>query len=439
MIDSFPGRLTAATLGVLVSMAGLAPPAAQASTTTLACDNGAQANGYSVPAGISADGRYALFTSTATNLLPGGVTGWHLYLRDLRRCTTALVDATVAGAPSQTGVSGEAYLSANGRYAAFGSSATDLVPGASSGLGHVYLRDLRENVTELVSVTHDGGAANGTSWTAGVSASGRHVLFVSTATNLLPDGPPPNARNVYLRDRELGSTRLVVTVPPNSVAPAWSPYLSPDGRFSLVDLIPTTPAGEQRWQTSLVNNNSLRSTSVSVPVAGDRPDSSTYGAGVSSSGQFAIFNSSASDLVAGDTNSASDVFVRDTVAGNTVRINVNGAGNQSSGGAAGSGISRDGRYAAFWSWSADLVPGDTNGTDDVFVRDLVAGTTVRVSVASDGAQGNAASSRPRIGADGRFVAFWSDASNLVPGDTNGVADAFVRDLFNGTTVRVSTG
>lgn len=422
---------------VLISTVPLAPPDARADAG-VTC-GGVAANGYSVPSGISADGRFALFTSIATNLIPGGATGSHLYLRDLRRCATELVDATVAGGVPAVGIGGETYLSANGRYAAFASSATDLVAGGTNGVGNVYLRDLRTRTTELISVAHDGGAADNGSWVVGVSASGRHVLFVSAASNLVPGGPPPNARNVYLRDRELGTTSLVATVPPNSMAPGWFPSLSPDGRFSLVDLVPAAPVGESRWLTHLVNNKNLRSELVSVPVAGDLPNSSTYGAGVSSSGRFVLVNSGASDLVAGDTNGASDVFVRDMVAGATVRVSVSGAGAQVGGGSSGSGLSRDGRYVTFWSRSADLVPGDTNGVDDVFLRDTVAGTTTRVSVASDGGQANAASSRPRLGADGRFVLFWSDASNLVPGDTNGVPDAFLRDLLTGVTERISVG
>lgn len=422
---------------VLISAVTLAPPAAQAGTA-VACV-GVQANGYSVPSGVSADGRYALFTSTASNLIPGGATGWHLYVRDLPRCTTELVDATVTGGVPAMGIGGETYLSANGRYAAFSSNATDLLPGGTNGVSNVFLRDLRTRTTELISVTPDGGAANSASWPAGVSASGRHVLFVSAASNLLPDGPPPNARNVYLRDRELGSTRLVATVPPNSMAPGWYPSLSPDGRFSLVDLVPAAPAGESRWLTHLVNNKTLGSDLVSVPVAGDWPNSSTYGAGVSSSGRFVLVNSGASDLVAGDTNGASDVFVRDMSAGTTARISVSDTGAQVGGGSSGAGLSRDGRYATFWSRAGEFVAGDTNGVDDVFLRDTLAGTTTRVSVAGDGGQANAGSTNPKIGADGRFVLFWSYASNLVPGDTNGVPDAFLRDLLTGTTERVSVG
>lgn len=436
-INSRRNRLAAGILGVLLSILSAAPAGAQTHTRPV-CRGGVQADDYSVPVDISADGRSVLFSSMAGNLIPG-VTGWHLYLRDLRRCVTELVDVTVTGGASAVGFTAESFLSANGRYVAFASSATDLVPGGTNDVGNVFLRDLRRRTTELISVTHDGSPADDASWTGGVSADGRYVLFVSMATNLLPGGPPPNTRNVYLRDRALRSTRLIATVPPNSVAPAWTPYLSPDGRFSLITLLPTTPPGEQRWLTHLVNNSTLRSRVVSVSLDGDRPDESTWGVGVSVGGRFVLFNSLASDLVPGDTNGATDAFVRDMVAGQTRRISLSSTGDQANRGGAGTGISPDGRYVAFESPATNLVPGDTNGAEDVFVRDLRTGTTVRASLASDGTQPNGDSEIGKLSANGRFVAFRSYASNLVPNDTNGRWDVFVRDLVAGTTVRVSVG
>jgi Tol biopolymer transport system component len=101
-------------------------------------------------------------------------------------------------------------------------------------------------------------------------------------------------------------------------------------------------------------------------------------------------------------------------------------------------ISADGRYVAFASDASNLVDGDMNGQTDVFVRNLAAGTTTRVSVSSSGAEGNATSGTPAISADGRYVAFASLASNLIAGDTNGYSDVFVRDRITGTTARVSS-
>src|SRR5262249_22987265 len=130
-------------------------------------------------------------------------------------------------------------------------------------------------------------------------------------------------------------------------------------------------------------------------------------------------------------------FVRDRLASRTTRISVASDGTQADGDSFLPTISGDGRYVAFGSFASNLVPGDTNGETDVFVRDRWAGTTRRISVSSTGAQGNRLSGDPEISLDGRYVAFYSFASNLVPGDTNADGDVFVRDQFTGTTSRVS--
>ena len=161
---------------------------------------------------------------------------------------------------------------------------------------------------------------------------------------------------------------------------------------------------------------------------------------VSASGRYVAFTSSADDLVAGDTNRSLDVFVRDRGTGRTERVSVRAGGGQARRTLLGSGqpaISGDGRYVAFTSAASNLVSGDTNGAVDVFVRDRVADRTVRVSVGRGGAQARDDSSLPAISADGRVVAFVSAARNLVAGDSNRAPDAFVRDLVRGTTERVS--
>src|SRR5439155_1190150 len=132
-----------------------------------------------------------------------------------------------------------------------------------------------------------------------------------------------------------------------------------------------------------------------------------------------------------------DVFVHDRLTGTTERVSVDSAGTQGNSDSVDASISADGRFVAFYSSANNLVPGDTNGAEDVFVHDRLTGTTERVSVDSAGTQGNSESFLPSISADGRFVAFYSDATNLVPGDTNGFEDVFVHDRLTGATERVS--
>jgi Tol biopolymer transport system component len=158
---------------------------------------------------------------------------------------------------------------------------------------------------------------------------------------------------------------------------------------------------------------------------------------VSADGRYVAFHSEATNLVAGDTNGSEDVFVRDRVTGTTERVSIATGGAEGNGHSSAESISADGRFVAFESQASNLVSGDTNGQADIFVRDRQTGTTERVSRATSGAQGNSLSGGPAISADGRFVAFLSFSTNLVPGDTNGHYDIFVRDRLNGTTERVS--
>ncbi|MDP8911926.1 MAG: hypothetical protein M3M94_07670, partial [Actinomycetota bacterium] len=174
----------------------------------------------------------------------------------------------------------------------------------------------------------------------------------------------------------------------------------------------------------------------SVSTGGTQANGWSEAPAISGDGSVVAFTSYASNLVSGDTNAAGDVFARDAVTGTTTRASV-GASGQANGKSQAPTVSADGNLVAFESSASNLVSGDTNGVSDVFVRDLSAGTTTRVSLSSGGAQGSGASDSAAISADGRFVAFRSFASNLVSGDTNGYSDIFVRDLQGGTTTRVS--
>jgi Tol biopolymer transport system component len=151
------------------------------------------------------------------------------------------------------------------------------------------------------------------------------------------------------------------------------------------------------------------------------------------------YRSAASNLVAGDTNNQDDVFVHDRQTGSTARVSVGAGGVQANGPSRAPAFSGDGQFVAFVSGATNLVPGDSNARDDVFVCELATGAVTRASVATGGAQANGASSFPALSFDGRVVAFTSLASNLAPGDTNAWEDVFTRDRATGTTARVSVG
>jgi hypothetical protein len=168
-------------------------------------------------------------------------------------------------------------------------------------------------------------------------------------------------------------------------------------------------------------------TRVSVASDGTQGDGGSLSATISADGRYVAFWSVAGNLVSGDTNGKRDVFVHDRQTGQTTRVSVASDGGQGNSSSQDSSISADGRYVAFDSNAHNLVPDDTNYSYDVFVHDCQTGQTSRVSVASDGTQGNRYSTDPSISADGRHVAFDSRASNLVPGDTNENEDIFVHD------------
>ncbi|MGH2685292.1 MAG: TolB family protein, partial [Actinomycetota bacterium] len=176
---------------------------------------------------------------------------------------------------------------------------------------------------------------------------------------------------------------------------------------------------------------------VSVDVDDGDPDGHSGGPSISGDGRYVAFVSDASDLTPGDANGEKDVFVRDLVAGTTTRVSVDADGGDPNGFSREATISADGRHVAFTSGASDLVAGDGNGEFDVFVRDLVAGTTTRASVDLLGGDSDWDSNTDSLSGDGRYVAFTSIATDLVVGDGNAAPDVFVRDLLLGTTVRAS--
>jgi Tol biopolymer transport system component len=182
-------------------------------------------------------------------------------------------------------------------------------------------------------------------------------------------------------------------------------------------------------------------TTVRVSVASDGSEGNgvSGGASISSDGRLVAFWSEASNLVANDSNGSADVFVRDRARGTTTRVSVSTGGTQANGPSRSAALSGDGRALAFRSNASNLVGGDTNGTWDIFVHDLLSAETTRVSVSSRGTQSNGRSRDPALNGDGHIVAFRSEATNLVGNDRNGAGDIFVHDRRSGATYRVNVG
>jgi Tol biopolymer transport system component len=295
--------------------------------------------------------------------------------------------------------------------------------------------------TELVSLTSSGAPSDGGGSYASLSASGRWIAFHSQATNLF-SGDDNDLLDVFVRDRATGQTTLVSADPAGAVGngSSYYPSISADGRWvAFVSDARTLVAGDTNGVRDIFVRDRQTGATVraSVDSYGHQGNGGCYRPMISADGRFVAFGSDAANLVEGDVNGTADIFVRDLAAGTTVRVSVDSAGGGANGLSAQPSISADGRYVAFCSWASNLVPGDTNGVADVFVRDTATGRTARVSLDAGGAQVMLDCSDPYLSADGRSVAFCS-VSPLVPGDTNGARDVFVRDLRAGRLARVST-
>ena len=325
-------------------------------------------------------------------------------------------------------------LSSNGRYVAFLSDASNLVSGDTNGYADIFVRDTVANVTTRVSVNSNNDEGN--SWSAwpSISADGRYVAFVSFASNL--DGGDANGyADVFVRDRVMNTTKLVSV--DSSGAQGYSdaryPSISADGRY--VAFLGTFASLNG---TLIVMRDTVANTTTPVSVElNGVPDGLSYSPSISADGHYVAFYSQASNEVSGDTNGTYDVFLRDTVANTTMRVSVDANGVEGNGGSLYPSISADGRYVAFTSNATNLVTGITTNGYNIFIRDTLMNTTTLASVASGGVQANGDSLGTSISANGRYLSFVSLASNLVSGDTNGLNDVFVRDTMTNTITRVS--
>ncbi len=281
------------------------------------------------------------------------------------------------------GFAASASLSADGRYVAFSDSAGELVEGDTNQESDIFVRDRLTNTIERISVANNGRENSKPSSAPKLSADGRYVVFQS-ATNDLDDTTAENASGIFLYDRTAKTVERIA--------------LDSDGNVGI---------------------------------------GSATQADISADGRYVAFRSEASNLVADDTNQQDDIFVRDLINKTTERISLGLDEQQSNGRSDSPTLSADGRYVAFVSSASNLVANDTNDTSDVFVYDRQTKEIERVSVGSEGTEGDGFSNAPSISADGRYVSYSSAATNLVSDDTNQVGDVFVRDRLTQTTERVS--
>ncbi len=371
--------------------------------------------------GISGDGERVVFSSYSD--LDGESASIQVFVRDRSSLVTERV-SEVNGVPGNA-LSDSSTISGDGRFVALVSGATNLVNGDTNGYDDVFVVDLDTKGIERVSVASN-WEANGYSGLPSLSYDGRYVAFWSEALNLAPNVAHSH---VYVRDRQLGTTTPACVSSQGAVANKFcaGPAISGNGRYvaffsNATNLDGPADYGNQVYVHDLVTHLTER---VSRALQNAQPDSQSAYPAISEDGRYVAFESEATNLVPDDTNGWTDIFVYDRTNRTTVRASVDSLGSEPNDGAYLPSISANGRFVSFYSCASNLVANDTNGQCDVFVRDLQLGATERVSVDAEGQQGWNPSYKSVMSSDGRVVAFDSD-SILVEDDTNGIGDVFVR-------------
>jgi Tol biopolymer transport system component len=390
--------------------------------------SGIQGDFFSTSPSISADGRYVAFDSGAGNLVSGDTNNtYDIFVYD--RQTDTIERVSVNGSGTQgNDHSFEPAISADGRFVAFYSHATNLVAGDTNGCEDIFVCDRQVNTIKRVSVNGSGTQGNAFSLSPAISADGRYVTFISDATNLVA-GDTNSVWDIFVFDQMTDTIERVSVNGGGTQGNAASRdhAISANGRYVAFDSVATNlvPGDTNNAFDIFVYDRQADTIErVSVNGSGIQGDSGSFSPSISSDGRYVAFESAATNLAPGDTNGASDIFVYDRQTDTIRRVSEDGSGTQGNDLSSNSAISADGRYVAFESAASNLVAAESNGVLDIFVYDRQTDTIRRVSEDGSGTQGNDASKDPSISADGRFWAFESAATNLVAGDTNGVADIF---------------
>jgi Tol biopolymer transport system component len=375
--------VASATAALVAVLAGVASGAnVKAPELISAAPDGSAGNGPSLFPSVSADGRYVAFRSEATNIVADDTdTVRDIYVRDRQTGQVTLASrASGAGGAKGTRDSYNPRISANGRFVTFRSNSNNLSPADTDTTEDIYVRDLQANETILVSRASgaDGAKGNAGSFSASISADGRRVAFGSEATNLSPEDADA-IPDIYVRDLQTNTTILISRA--------------------------SGAAGAKSAGTS------------GFPI-------------ISGNGDRVVFRSEAPNLALEDTDTIEDIFLRDIQTAETILVSrASGAGAKGNARSTFASITNDGSQVAFDSQSSNLHPEDPTPDADVFVRDISSGEVELISRASGptGAKGVPGSSEPSISADGRYVAFQSAATNLDPDDVDGTLDVYLRD------------
>jgi hypothetical protein len=409
-------------------VAKLSPVMIRANTTS----SWAQSSGPAQRASVTTDsaGPLVAFHSPASDLIPGDTNG----VADIfvKNASTGQIQRVSVGSSGNqaNNRSTFAQITPDGRYVVFQSLASNLVSGDTNTKADIFLKDLKTNAIERISVSSSGTQANGESRFAQVTPDGRYVVFQSEASNLV-SGDTNGVWDVFVRDRLLSTTERVSISSSGTQGNNHSvrPSISADGcKIVFHSWATNLVSGDTNGKADVfLHNHCAGHTTqrVSVSSSGTQANDESLFPKISGNGDVVVFHSLASNLVGGDTNSQRDTFVRVISSSTTERVSVSSSGAQANGPTGYATISYDGSLVVFHGTASNLVTGDTNGVQDVFLRNRATSTTTLVSLTHTGALSDGLSGSGYISSDGKLVAFQSDATNLVPADTNSQRDIFL--------------
>ena len=400
---------------------------------------------------ISADGRYVAFYSDALNLVPGGTSAAQVLRKDMQTGEVLLCNADASGVEGNNG-SNLGDINLDGRYVAFQTTSSNLIGAAdTNGSTDVYRKDLATGAVARCSTSTSGAEIPGSAYAreAAISGNARYVAFQSNATNLHPGDSDTNA-DIYRKDMVTGQLDLcdTSTLGTKGNDSAGRPDVSEDGRYVVFESGATNlmaASGASSTGNTNVSGTAIpyqvfrkdmqsgESVCVSTTPAGQQGNATSESASISADGRYVVFQSLADNLVPGDTNGALDIFRKDLVTGEILRCSTSSSGAQGESISTEPSISPDGRFAAFASTFKNMVPGDTNNLIDIFRKDCLSGETVRVSTSASGEQSNNTSNGTAISSGGKYVAFDSAATNLIPVDGNSQWDVFRKELSTSYT------
>ena len=443
-------KLVLLAAGMTATMQSAAGVITQVSVSS----DGAMAHDISGQSSISEDGRFVVFSSRANNLVPVDMNdSYDVFVHDLQTGTTTRVSVASDGTEGDESSEDDPSISADGRFVAFESLASNLVPGDTNGIpgrpfsgGDVFLHDRQIGTTTRVSVASDGAEGNSRSQGSMISADARFVAFDSMATNLIT-GDTNNSEDIFVHDRQTGITERVSVASDGTEGNNFStrPSISADGRIVVFNSSASNLVLDDMNNSKDIFAHDRQTgvtTRISVANDGTEGNNSSSNPATSADGRFIVFDSMANNLVSSDTNNLEDIFLYDQQASAIIRVSVGVGGTEANGFSMEPTISAGGRYIGYFSDASNLVPDDTNNAWDSFIFDRQTGITTRISVASDGStEGNNHSFSATASTDGRFVVFDSLASNLVSGDSFFTSDVFVNDLGSATgpSVNLTSG